>query len=173
MTPLGHASVSYLAGKSCSCLLPAFVIVGGFLPDFDFILLPFNFFNELHRKVSHNIFFILLFSGFIAYFQKCGKNKWSVFFSLILGGFLHLFIDSIMDTNPSNGIGVAAFWPVWEGYVSPFNIATKTSETINWNQPFKMIQYGSRYLIYEIPLLFLAILIIIIKRDYAILAKKT
>ncbi len=155
MTPLGHFSVAYISGKSFSRIsLPA-VIIGGVLPDIDFIFILFDFFNQVHRVITHNIFFIILAS-------VCGMliatrdRKKTVGLSLLLGGMLHLFIDSCMDNNPTNGVGIALLWPITNDFFSPFNLLTFTANTHGWNEPLQMLKTLVPNMLYEIPFYFIA-----------------
>lgn len=150
MTPLGHLSVSYIAGKSYDRIsLPA-VMLGGVLPDFDFIFLFFDWFNQVHRVISHNLLFIILASLLSAVFAIKGRKQ-VIGCSLLLGGFLHLLIDSCMDNNPSNGIGIALMWPFSDAFYSPFNLLQSRLNTFGWNEPLKMIKALIPVMVYEIP----------------------
>ena len=111
MSPPGHAAVSYLLGRGAPWLsLPA-VMVGGLLPDIDFLLLPFPWFNQIHRVATHNLWFVLIGACVGAGISQ-GRRRGPVFGGMLLGGLLHLLVDATMDSNPTNGIGVALFWPL-------------------------------------------------------------
>lgn len=56
-----------------------------------------------------------------------------VFYSLIIGGLAHLLFDSILDSNPSNGIGIAIFFPFSSNVYSPFNLISQSYFTNEWN----------------------------------------
>ncbi|WP_197282028.1 metal-dependent hydrolase [Dethiosulfatarculus sandiegensis] len=133
MTPLGHASTTYLAARALPFLSVHALLLGGVLPDIDFIFFPFPFFNQIHRVATHNVFFITLVAGIGALWVK--ENKAKIFFSLLIGGALHLFIDSIKDDNPTNGLGVAIFWPVSDMMFCPFNLATPDPTNQGWSNP--------------------------------------
>ena len=154
MTPLGHLSISYILGnflkkKFGKSALIAFLI-GGTLPDIDFIFLPFSWFNMIHRKLTHNLFFIIIvsFVGFIMTNKQHRKIIALVFF---FSGLLHLLIDSCMDSNPSNGIGIAFLWPFSDTYFSPFNILHPNINNSGWHDPLKMLTNIAKNLIYELP----------------------
>src|SRR5215471_10447848 len=102
MTPVGHAAVSFLAGKYFRLSMTA-LIVGGIAPDLDFLLLPFAGFNMWHRVITHNVFFVLVVAGLLA--CAAGKERARVALAAVFGGGLHLLVDSMLDSNPSNGIG--------------------------------------------------------------------
>ncbi len=131
------------------------ILLGGVLPDSDFLLLPFPFFNQVHRVITHNIPFILV-SGIIIALPVKGRRI-SVALSLMFGGLLHLLIDACMDANPSNGIGVAILWPFYDGYFSPFNLAEPSENIRGWENPLGMIKMSLRALRFEIPLCLAAV----------------
>ena len=150
MTPIGHLSVSYITGKSYRNIsLPA-IIIGGVLPDFDFVFLFFSWFNQVHRVITHNLFFLILGSLFAALFAAKGRKQ-GVGFSLFLGGSLHLLIDSFMDNNPTNGIGLALLWPFNDELFSPFNLFHASLNAPGWNEPVKMIKTLIPGMLYEVP----------------------
>ena len=155
MTPLGHLSVSIVSGHLFKRLCLPAVIVGGVLPDIDFIFILSDFFNQVHRVITHNLFFIVL-ASLVAMVIVAGEKKRSVGISMIIGGALHLFIDSCMDNNPSNGIGIALFWPLSEGFYSPFNLLALTADSRGWNEPLKMLKTILPNMLYEVPFYFMA-----------------
>lgn len=156
MSPPGHAAVSYLLGRAIPWLsLPA-VMIGGLLPDVDFILLPFPWFNQIHRVATHNIWFVLIVATVGVLFAKSGRH-WPVFLGLLAGGAVHLLVDASMDNNPTNGIGVALFWPVAEGFYSPFNLVPISTDGANWSDPLTMAwRFLKQGLIWELPVWLLA-----------------
>ncbi len=155
MTPIGHFSVAYISGKSISRLsLPA-VIIGGVLPDIDFIYILFDFFNQIHRVITHNVFFIIIASVCGILIASSGRKQ-SVGLGLLLGGALHLFIDSCMDNNPTNGVGIALFWPLTSDFFSPFNLLPFTADSHGWNEPLQMLKTLVPNMIYEVPFYIIA-----------------
>ena len=150
MTPIGHASVSYITGTSCKKISLPLIILGGMLPDIDFLFVFFFWFNQVHRIISHNVFFIAAASVLFSVFAKKNR-KLTVGMSLFLGGFLHLFIDACMDNNPTNGIGIALMWPVSDEFFSPFNLLHPSPNTAGWNEPIRMIKTLVPGMLYEIP----------------------
>ena len=77
MTPLGHLSISYLSARSIgSASVPA-VIIGGIVPDLDFLFIYFDWFNKYHHVTTHNIFYIGIASS-IAYLLADKQNKMPV-----------------------------------------------------------------------------------------------
>ena len=85
MTPLGHAAVAYassavpLRAGPVSRLAVAALVIGGVLPDIDFLLFWAPNFNELHRVVTHNLLFV---AGHIGHadapqpFVRCVDTLW-------------------------------------------------------------------------------------------------
>ena len=137
------------------------ILLGGILPDADFLLLPFPFFNQVHRVITHNLLFLAVSALAVAFLAK--DRRGAVAIGIIFGGILHLLVDACMDANPSNGIGVAILWPFYDGYFSPFNLMTPSgNNTEGWGNPLNMIKGAWRSLRWEIPF-FLAALIVFIK----------
>jgi membrane-bound metal-dependent hydrolase YbcI (DUF457 family) len=166
MTPLGHLSVGYIIGQTNKRIIISYVCLGSILPDIDFILIGFRWFNEVHRKWTHNLLFAIVISIGLCIFQK-KNNKYLVAFSLLSGILLHIFIDSIMDNNPSNGIGVALFWPFSQVFFSPFNLFAEKSLSFTWQTPSIFI-YNAIFLVMlvEVPFWFLAGYIFYRKRTF-------
>ncbi len=163
MSPLGHLSCSYLAGQTLkNCHMPA-ILLGGVLPDIDFLLLPFSFFNQIHRLATHNLLFIVLLAVGIGWWTAKG-NRLNFVFSLFLGGLLHLLVDSCLDSNPSNGIGVPLLWPFYDQYFSPFNLFQPLETTVGWGRPFEMIKRSLQVMVWEFPFYVLTIILIFKKR---------
>ncbi len=161
MSPIGHLSISYLVGKTIKGICLWAILLGGVLPDIDFILLPFPFFNQVHRLVTHNFLFVGLSAlGIGTWVAKKDKRyRVIVSFSLFLGGLLHLFLDSCFDSNPSNGIGVALFWPIEDRYFSLFNLLQANESTVGWSQPVEMIRLSLSGLIWEVPFFLIGVVI--------------
>ena len=160
MTPAGHLSVSYISGRLSKNIYLLPFIVGGLLPDIDFLFIFFKWFNQAHRVISHNLLFIFIVA-LSGSFLSSYKSRKIVALSLFLGGFLHLMIDSCMDNNSSNGIGIAIFWPFHDKFFSPFNIYHAASADFGWNEPIRMFKALAPLMIYEIAFYILAIFILI------------
>jgi len=171
MTPFGHASVSFLAGacffrKSYRDTASVALILGGILPDMDFLFFLFDWFNRVHRVISHNLLFIAS-AALIGSLLSWKGNKKIVAFSLFAGGLLHLAIDSCLDNNPSNGIGIALYWPFSDTRFSPFNLLNVNEAGIVWNQPIlKMVRLMMPLFLYETPLYFLSALLFFRQRQH-------
>jgi membrane-bound metal-dependent hydrolase YbcI (DUF457 family) len=165
MTPIGHLTVSYITGRSFRNISLMALIIGGVLPDIDFLFLFFDWFNQVHRVFTHNIFFILLASLLTAALADKGKKQ-VVGFSLLFGGILHLMIDSFMDNNPTNGIGIAMLWPLSDQFFSPFNLFHGSLNASGWNEPVKMIRTLIPGLLYEVPFYIVSMFLFVKKRRY-------
>ncbi len=155
MTPLGHLSVAYISGKSIKNIsLPA-IIIGGVLPDIDFLFIFFDWFNKYHRVITHNLFFITL-AAIIGSFLVSGNQRKIVMLSVFLGGISHLFIDSCMDANPTNGTGIALLWPFYTEFFSPFNILSASGNKAGWADTSKMMMPVLISMRYELPFYLMA-----------------
>jgi len=163
MTPIGHLTVSYITGKSVRYLSLTALITGGILPDIDFLFLFFDWFNQVHRVVTHNLLFILFASLLAASLAHKGRKQ-ATGFSLFLGGILHLLIDSVMDNNPTNGIGIALLWPLSDSFFSPFNLFHASLNAPGWSEPVKMFRTLLPSLVYEIPF-YIASLLLFLKSN--------
>jgi len=126
--------------------------------DIDYLLLPFDFFNEIHRVVTHNLIFIVFFASIFMFFYK-NEYRFFIFISGIIGGLLHLIVDSCMDNNPSNGIGVAFLWPFIDETFSIYNFSSSIENNPGWNRPFEAAKHAIKGLIWEIPFVVIAMLI--------------
>jgi membrane-bound metal-dependent hydrolase YbcI (DUF457 family) len=160
MTPIGHLTVSYITGKSFGKLSLTALIIGSVLPDIDFIFLLFDWFNQVHRVVTHNFFFILLASLLAVLLADKGRKQLTGL-SLFLGGLLHLMIDSFMDNNPTNGIGIASLWPLSDNFFSPFNLLHASLNTPGWNEPMAMIRTLIPGMLYEVPFYIMSIFLLL------------
>ncbi|MEM7159740.1 MAG: metal-dependent hydrolase [Myxococcota bacterium] len=143
MTPVGHAAFSYVIGRAAARGVPisvAGMVLGGVLPDIDFAVIWAPQFNEWHRVVTHNVFFCGLaaaVAGVVARARGAGASTvWPLVLGVFVGGLGHLLTDSTMDTNASNGIGVAWLWPLTREAYSPFNLMGllgRPDNTAGWN----------------------------------------
>jgi membrane-bound metal-dependent hydrolase YbcI (DUF457 family) len=163
MTPAGHLSVSYISGRllNRAYLLP--VIIGGLLPDIDFFFIFFKWFNQVHRIITHNLLFIIFVALIGSLFVR--KDRVTVALSLLLGGFLHLLIDSCMDNNPSNGIGIALLWPFYGELFSPFNVFHDARINFGWDEPVRMFKAILPLMIYEAFLYIIAIALFLKRKE--------
>ncbi len=162
MTPLGHAAVAYAASRAIPRCVPLAAVIGGIAPDVDFILLPFSFFNEIHRVVTHNVFFV--FAAALAVAAIARRGRAAVFFAAILGGLLHLATDSVLDDNPTNGIGIALFWPLGDEMYSPFNLAATNEAAPAWDGLASAMRITWPALAIEAPFYALAAALFVVRR---------
>lgn len=175
MTPLGHLAVSYGLSKSVPTsasvaprVLP-YVIAGGLAPDVDFLLLGLPSFNTLHRSLTHNLFFVLAVAALCVLFVHFRRARGdagaaastpgmtfllAVFLGAVTGGLSHLFVDAILDSNASNGVGVAALWPLSERFFSPFNLAHLGCP--GWEEPLAAVRCNLPLVLWEVPCYLLA-----------------
>lgn len=164
MSPAGHISISYIFTAKASKATVFSAVLAALLVDFDFIFLPFPWFNDIHRVITHNIFFVLLFS-FTGWFIAKKEIKKNVFIGLMVGGLSHLLLDSMMDTNPSNGMGVALLWPLINQNYLIFNLfPAGTEHSPGWNNPKEMLKFSLHALMVELPFYFIALSIFFIKK---------
>lgn len=151
MTPIGHLSISYILGKPFRKICLTAFLIGGIIPDIEFFFVFFESFNQIHRVVMHNLFFIIAVSLVVTPFAVKGRKR-VVAVSLFLGGLLHVLIDSCMDNNPSNGIGIALLWPLSREFFSPFNLFGLVKIESGWSDPAGMIKHGIKEVLWEVPL---------------------
>ncbi len=159
MTPLGHASVSYLFGRALPWWPMAGFVIGGVAPDIDFALLPLESFNSLHRLATHNVFFVLGVGVISAacLFRRPRRHLARFAVATIIAGLLHLFIDAVMDSNGSNGVGVAIFWPLSDRMFSPFNLLDPTAMGEGWSDFPRAARVALWALLLEFPLMAVAL----------------
>ncbi len=159
MTPLGHAAVGLVVGHVDRRLVAWHVALGSVLPDIDFVLVWAPQFNAWHRVVTHNLLFVA--AAAIAVGWPIARRRRSplapVVLALAIGGVLHLLVDACMDTNASNGIGVAILWPFDALMWSPFNLLDATDSGPGWADPGRALVRSARSLGWELPWIALAI----------------
>ena len=146
MTPIGHSAVGFISGSKIKSLSILFLILGSVFPDFDFVFYFMDDFNVLHRTFSHSVLFLTLVSVGIFIFSK-GVNKNVNALSFFIGAMLHLLIDSVLDTNPSNGLGIMILWPLSKEYfylLSPFGIEINNG---SWNDGMSFFKNNFLYIL--------------------------
>lgn len=133
-SPLSHTIVSlslYPAVKSGNrknnVILLFFIIIVSLLPDFDIIPGIFGEkIAEFHRIHTHSIFAMVFFSLIllIILFTVKIKNKTRMFFFFVAIYSLHLLLDLfILNTNPTNEIGLPLLYPISDmKFISPVQI---------------------------------------------------
>jgi len=106
MTPLGHVAVTLLARRAirrCAgiALDARGMLIGGTLPDLDFLLLPVGRRERVHRTFFHSPLAVLGGALLLCPWVPVGAT--------LCGGLLHLLVDNLWGGNPP---GVAWFFPV-------------------------------------------------------------
>ena len=162
MTPLGHAATAYAVSRAIPRSVPWAAVIGGLAPDIDFVLLPFSFFNDIHRVATHNVFFVVAMGAVAAAIAR--RDQAAILVAAILGGLLHLSIDSVLDGNPTNGIGVALFWPLSREMFSPFNLAAADETAPVWDGLASALRIPWRALAIEAPFYALAAVLFVVRR---------
>ena len=157
MTPLGHGAVALVAGRARR-LEPWALVLGGVLPDLDWLLFWAPGFNEWHRVATHNVVFVVLASAIAAVVV----GRWRrlslarAYAAVALGAALHVLVDACMDTNPTNGIGIAPWWPFADTMWSPFNVMAYEDNPDGWNDFTRAAPGVLRGILWELPFLALA-----------------
>lgn len=149
MTPLGHAAIGYIAGRGLPRWPMAPLLVGSILPDVDFAAGLFGQANDFHRGATHSIAFAVLAGVVAAIWGWRDRAGWAI--AAFTGVLAHAVIDSMLDTNPSNGIGVALFWPIDREPVSLFNLAPMTCD--GWQNPLAALSCSWSMVAFELPFL--------------------
>jgi membrane-bound metal-dependent hydrolase YbcI (DUF457 family) len=100
-----------------------FLILGGILPDIDFIF-QIVFKTNLHRGITHSVFFAILISVIVYSIFKLIEDKKALNYALFLtlGILTHIFLDFLSPT------GVPLLWPYTKMFVP--NISLETSNDI-------------------------------------------
>jgi len=133
--------------------------------DLDFVLLPFPFFNAIHRVPTHNLFFVALLALAASLLVK--KSRLIVALSVLAGATAHLFVDSIIDGNPSNGVDIALFWPLGDIMFWPFNLLMPNPDALGWENVSvgRVVQRLGPVLLLELPFYLGAVAVLIKKRS--------
>jgi membrane-bound metal-dependent hydrolase YbcI (DUF457 family) len=164
MTPLGHVSVSYIAGRWIPGLSMPAVLLGGLMMDLDFIFFPFSFFNAIHRLWTHNLLFLAAVTVVAALVTRSRRKETAA--GLLVGGLLHLTFDAVLDNNPSNGIGVALFYPLNSTFFSFADAPVPLSgiaHSAGWTDPVSQVKGAGLALLWEAPFCACALLLAAIR----------
>ncbi|HLD40275.1 MAG TPA: metal-dependent hydrolase [Candidatus Nanoarchaeia archaeon] len=96
----------YFSKKKISHLAWFFLLLGGILPDTDF-LLDWTLGSDIHRTFTHSFIFLLLIPILVYVIFSIFKHPEKKQFALLigLGISVHLFLDTFF------GFGVPLFWP--------------------------------------------------------------
>ena len=105
----------YLSKKKISHYAWVFLLLGGILPDADF-LIDWTFGTDLHRTFSHSLLLLLFASTVIYSFYSLLKQpeKKQFAFCIGLGIAMHLILDGFST------YGIPLLWPM-NGYFSYFS----------------------------------------------------
>jgi len=99
----------WISGKKISHHTWFFLLLGGILPDADFIL-DWTLKTNFHRTFSHSLLFMVFLTVVPYLFCLMTENKKGRTFSLVLGA--GLLVHLLLDFVP--GQGIPLFWPsVW------------------------------------------------------------
>lgn len=150
MTPLGHAAVGFSSQLLDRRLSWRGLVVGAVILDIDFALFWSPHFNAIHRVITHNLLFVAIL-GLLAWVVGDRCRGGVVSFSVVLGALTHLLVDSMLDGNPSNGIGVALFYPWSMRSFSPINLVQIEPDPPTWNELDRMIPAVLRGMAFEVP----------------------
>lgn len=110
----GHLVGAWLVGKAYEYLTKKkishyawfFLLLGGLLPDGDF-LLDWTLGTDLHRTFTHSILFLLIVPLTVYLIFRLLKNLESKYFAIFVGVGIatHLFLDGFFS------LGVPLLWP--------------------------------------------------------------
>lgn len=163
MTPLGHVAVGYLLGRTArtQAHVYAWIVAGAAaFVDVDFVIMLWSSprFNAWHRVVTHNLVFVLAVAVLAMWpiAKRCSLSLPWVFAALVAGGLSHVLIDSCLDTNASNGVGVALWWPISSTMFSPFNLVSTTGPATGWGDPAGAAASSAIELLFEVPFVIVA-----------------
>jgi len=162
MTPFGHLSTAYLISRKEHHFLLA-ALAGSLIMDADIVLLPFGIYNGLHRIITHNLFCMAIVIGCLLVVFRRSPHRNEILLGVLAGMLSHLAVDCILDDNPSNGLGVAIFWPFSREMFCPFNLDNLLPG--GWGGPLlqKSPLFVIRSMLFEIPVICAAVLVLIIK----------
>lgn len=127
------------------------MVAGALAPDIDFLFLWSPAFDELHRTVTHSLVFVAAAGAAASALAPIGRRR-SIGLSFALGALTHVLIDSCLDSNPSNGLGVALLWPFVPEPISLVNFLRPGANPLGWVDPMGMLPGAARMLLLESPL---------------------
>ena len=158
MTPIGHISVSFIASKIISKKYPiylGYILVGGIIPDIDFLSYFFGHLNSFHRTYTHSIGFLMICLFIILLFNIYSKKLKIILLSFSIGFILHLLVDAGLDSNYSNGIGIPILWPLYDQYFYWFQYFIDDIQNVSstsWENPLDFINSNViNILLVEVP----------------------
>lgn len=146
MTPLGHGTSA--AVLAAAMRLPyRTCILGALAPDLDFLLFSLPAFNEIHRTFTHSLLFVALVALAAGIPRALPRSRHVA--AALVGGIAHLAADSVLDANPTNGLGVPLFWP-HPRLFSPFNLVEPVAGA-SWRHPELLLAVLPASLAWELP----------------------
>ena len=168
MTPFGHLSVSIIASKKIPnkySVSLGYIIIGGLIPDIDFLAYLFGNLNSFHRTYTHSIGFLMICLTIIFLLNRYNNQLKNILSSFSIGFMLHLIIDASLDSNYSNGIGIPMFLPFYDGYIYWFSSFIDTTgntvSQVSWNNPVQFVREKIFYiLLIESPFYIYAIILL-------------
>jgi membrane-bound metal-dependent hydrolase YbcI (DUF457 family) len=167
MTPVGHVAIGVVVGHAARRpWAPLVAAIGAALPDVDFVLVWSSHFNEWHRVITHNLAFVTLAALALAWplARRFAMQPLAVATLLFLGSLSHLLVDACLDSNASNGIGIAMLWPFDTRMVSPFNLVAPSTDPRGWNDPTSALTAAAHGVAWELPWILLATIMLWLRR---------
>jgi hypothetical protein len=153
-----------LIGSATSRIPLLAFVIGGLAPDVDYLFVWAESFNAWHRVVTHNLPFVTLVTGLGVPFARHRRLPvWPVMIGLFAGGMGHLLVDACMDTNASNGLGVAILWPASDVVWSPINLVELEDNPSGWGDPVRASRGVLRGAVLELPAIVLAALVLFVR----------
>jgi membrane-bound metal-dependent hydrolase YbcI (DUF457 family) len=159
MTPLGHGALSLVVGSFVRRLPVRALVLGGVLPDIDYALVWAEQFNAWHRVITHNLAFVVGVAAIGAMVTR--RRRLAVAAALAVGGLLHMLVDAVLDTNPTNGVGVAILWPLSDAMWSPFNLIAPEPNPAGWADPIAAARGVLRQTAWEVPVWIAAAVVLV------------
>jgi hypothetical protein len=154
MDPVGHYMLSWLLGRRMNLEKNAYraLLLGSLLPDLDVItlILGFDFLLEHHSTISHSLVLWLFLAGAISLLLR----SQSLFPYLLLGAYLHISADILLNTGLIFKGGVWCLWPF-----------SKATCLLAYNTDIPILAFRATYVSLEV-LLYSAALYFIWKKEY-------
>lgn len=151
MTPLGHAATAVILAAGCRRMPLRALLIGALLPDVDFLAGFVGRLDELHRGATHSLAFAAA-AAMVAMLPNGPRLARAA--AVFVGVVSHLLVDSVLDTNPNNGIGVPFLWPVVTTPFAPFSLLDANCP--GWNQWQSAIACGWKEMLIETPIWLIA-----------------
>lgn len=146
MTPLGHGATAIMLAALDKRLPPRAVLIGALIPDIDFLAALFGRMNEWHRGATHSLAFVAT-AAVLAMLPSGPRLVRGI--AMAVGVLSHLLVDSMLDTNASNGIGVPFFWPVIKTSFAPVSLIS--ADCAGWENWQSQLACSWTSLVLETP----------------------